>query len=188
MEASDAPPKGFVLLRVGGKRFEASVDVLLSEPESLFVAMLRGGWAQACGGCERSFVFDRDPKRFRVVLNWLRTRELVCEGGVTAEGVRAEAQFFQLGALAEEADRIIQERDGHRLLQAAVDSRRGKLVSLGSGETASLPTGEPVVVHGPCVVAIQVPTLLNWGLKSRVLTESCSSKCCMRKDRNGQHF
>jgi len=88
------------------------------------------------------------------VLNWLRSRELVCEGGVSAEGVRAEAEFFQLQALAEEASRMIQEREGHRLLQAAVDSRRGKLVSMRVGETASLPTAEPVVVHGPCVVAI----------------------------------
>ena len=33
--------------------------------------------------------------------------------------------------------------------------RRGKLVSLGPGEAASLPTGEPVLVYGPCVVAVQ---------------------------------
>ena len=49
---------------------------------------------------------------------------------------------------------MIQEREGHRLLQAAVDSRRGKLVSMRVGETALLPTAEPVVVYGPCVVAI----------------------------------
>ncbi len=35
------------------------------------------------------------------------------------------------------------------------DLRRGKLVSLGPGEAASLPTGEQVLVHGPCVVAVQ---------------------------------
>jgi hypothetical protein len=93
-------------------------------------------------------------QRFRAVLNWLRTRELVLEGGVSAEGIKAEAEFFQLQALADEASCMIHEREGHRLLQAAVDSRRGKLVSLGAGETASLPTGEPVLVHGPCVVAV----------------------------------
>ena len=112
-------PAGFVKLRVGGKVFETSIDVLLSEPDSVFTATLQGEWAQS----RRPMVFDRDAKRFRVVLNWLRTRELVCEGGVTAEGVKSEAAFFQLGALEEEATRVIEKREGHRLLQAAVDSR-----------------------------------------------------------------
>jgi len=100
----DATPAGFIQLRVGGKRFETSLDVLLSEPDSIFVAMLRGEWGQNLEGGERSkpLVFDRDPKRFRVVLNWLRTRSLDCEDGVSPEGVLSEAAFFQLATLAEE--------------------------------------------------------------------------------------
>ena len=154
------PPRGFVQLSVGGERFEASSDVLLSEPGSVFEAVLGGEWAQARGGGGGGgggggeLVFDRDPKRFRVVLNWLRTREIVLEGGVLAEGVRSEAAFFQLAGLADDAARLIEEREGHRCLQAAVDTRRGKLVSLGPGEAASLPTGEPVLVRGPCFVSM----------------------------------
>lgn len=49
----------------------------------------------------------------------------------------------------------MQERDGHRLLRCALDSRRGTLVSLTPGDAASLPTGEPVLVHGPCVISVQ---------------------------------
>ena len=114
----------FVQLRVGGKLFETSMDVLLSEPDSIFVAMLRSDWSLHPISKERKpLVLDRDPKRFRVVLNWLRTRELVCEDGVTPEGVRSEAEFFQLCSLAEEASRVVQEREGHCLLQAALDSR-----------------------------------------------------------------
>ena len=153
-ESGPSPPRGFVQLRVGGKRFEASRDVLLSEPGSVFEAMLGGGWAHARGDGGSELIFDRDPRRFRVVLNWLRTREVVLEGGVVAEGARSEAEFFGLAGLADDAARIIDEREGHRCLQAAVDSRRGKLVSLGPGEAASLPTGEPVLVRGPCFVAM----------------------------------
>ena len=130
--------------------------MLLSEPNSIFSAMLQGEWAHVRrDGQEGGLIFDRDPKRFRVVLNWLRTREIVLEGGVTAEGVQSEAEFFQLSDLADEAAQIIEEREGLRLLQAAFDSRRGKLVALGPGEAASLPTGEPVLVRGPCVFAMQ---------------------------------
>lgn len=130
---SGEAPAGFVKLRVGGKVFETSIDVLLSEPDSIFTSFLQGEWAQQCGEAHskgggaiesrRQMVFDRDPKRFRVVLNWLRTRELVCEGGVTAEGIKSEAEFFGFKSLEEEATRVIERREGHRLLQAAVDSR-----------------------------------------------------------------
>ena len=57
MDTDSGTPAGFVRLRVGGETFEASRDVLLSEPDSVFVAMLAGEWAQA-----QSIVFDRDPQ------------------------------------------------------------------------------------------------------------------------------
>ena len=117
----DEVPAGFVQLRVGGKRFETSVDVLLSDEESVFNAMLRGAWAQYGAGA-KPMVFDRDPKRFRVVLNWLRTRELVCEDGVTAEGIRAEAEFFQMPTLAKEAMRLIQVSSISNPWQTVVDA------------------------------------------------------------------
>ena len=103
----DTPPPGFLKLRVGGREFEASREVLLSEPDSVFTAVLSDAWAS---GATQQLVFDRDPDRFRVVLNWLRTRELVCEGGVSAEGVRAEADFFQLHSLGQEASRLVEVR------------------------------------------------------------------------------
>ena len=65
METDSSLPAGFVRLRVGGETFEASRDVLLSEPGSVFVAILAGEWAQAqspsCIGSAR-LVFDRDPQ------------------------------------------------------------------------------------------------------------------------------
>ena len=62
----DAAPAGFVRLRVGGTMFEASQDVLLSERDSVFVAMLAGEWARPSGGdgsaARPPLVFDRDPQ------------------------------------------------------------------------------------------------------------------------------
>ncbi len=63
----DAVPAGFVRLRVGVTVFEVSRDVLLSEPDSVFVAMLSGEWASRQGGSSSAaerppMVFDRDPQ------------------------------------------------------------------------------------------------------------------------------
>jgi len=94
-------PAHFVRIRVGGEDFEASIDTLLNYPGSIFEALLSSRWRD---GAQDALVFDRDPRRFRVILNFMRTGELVLEDGVSAQGARQEADFFQVDAAVEAAN------------------------------------------------------------------------------------
>jgi len=53
--------------------------------------------------------FDRDPRHFRPVLNYLRTGELVREAGISLEGIIQEARYFQVRALIEQVIRENEE-------------------------------------------------------------------------------
>lgn len=88
---------------------------------------------------------DRDPKRFRALLNFLRTRQLVLEDGVDAEGMLQEAEFFHLEALLSAARELTGE--GQLLIKCAVDARKGKLLSLAAGQEGCLPVDRPLEVQ-----------------------------------------
>jgi hypothetical protein len=144
-------PAHFVRIRVGGEDFEASIDTLLNYPGSIFEALLSSRWRD---GAQDALVFDRDPRRFRVILNFMRTGELVLEDGVSAQGARQEADFFQVDAAVEAANALLSKEEGATLLHISVDPRRGKLVRLDSqGEVAVL-SAVPVALGRTALIAI----------------------------------
>ncbi|EKX41808.1 hypothetical protein GUITHDRAFT_112226 [Guillardia theta CCMP2712] len=123
-----------VHFKVGGERFQISRDYLLYDQESILFKMVDGTWntLRDEDGC---IIIDRDPIRFRVLTNFLRTRELVLDYGVTASGILQEASFFQLEELSRAAAAKADESDELRLLTLYVDERRGKLLCRrGEGE------------------------------------------------------
>lgn len=72
----------------------------------------------------QALLFDRDPKRFRVLLNFMRSGELVLEDGVSAQGIRQEADFFQLGAAVQSFPKR------HQSAKHKCSTPAGRLVSL----------------------------------------------------------
>lgn len=78
---------------------------------------------------------DRDPQRFRVLLNFLRSRRMVLDG-MDPEGILDECEYFLLPAAAEAAARLIGPKQGQELLDCFIDSRIGKLMSLQAGDQA----------------------------------------------------
>merc|ERR1711991_1058633 len=53
-------------------------------------------------GASGAVLFDRDPRYFSPVLNYLRTSVLILPEDVSLEGLLLEAQFFQIARLQED--------------------------------------------------------------------------------------
>ncbi|ORX85438.1 POZ domain-containing protein [Basidiobolus meristosporus CBS 931.73] len=110
-----------IVLNVGGQLFTTSLTTLRSVPESMISAMFSPEWSQTIKTGEASeeaveevpFI-DRDPILFRVILHYLRTRQLRLELATSMEGgpvslgaLRDEAHFFGL----EELEKELQKRE-----------------------------------------------------------------------------
>lgn len=164
-------PDGFVKLRVGGTLFEASEDTLRSEKGSLFDVMLNGPWRNKCDG-SGAIVLDRDPRRFRVLLNFLRSRTLVLEDGVTADGVRLEAEYFQVEDAVLAAEKLLIESEVPSLLKIVVDSRKGKLLLVSEGQPSIFPADLAIEVRGHALITLDATFSSVVGLRPEVLLES----------------
>ena len=58
-----------------------------------------------------AYFIDRDPTYFRIILNYLRTGQLVVDGSVSIEAVKTEASYFGLVGLEENANQKLAESD-----------------------------------------------------------------------------
>ncbi|KAK9764672.1 BTB/POZ domain-containing protein kctd21 [Basidiobolus ranarum] len=119
-----------IILNVGGQFFTTSLTTLRSVPESMLCTMFSPDWCQVfkkqtklmCTKCkgdteddslakEIPFI-DRDPILFRVILHYLRTRQLRLElatptdqQSVCLGALRDEARFFGLDELEKELEK-----------------------------------------------------------------------------------
>lgn len=64
-----------VTLNVGGQRFSTSKSTLTSIPNTFFTSLLSGRINSVQDDSEAIFI-DRDPKLFRRILNYLRTKQI----------------------------------------------------------------------------------------------------------------
>ncbi|KAI9020438.1 BTB/POZ protein [Hyaloraphidium curvatum] len=114
-------PERVIRLTVGGTLFLTTLGTLtLSEPDSMLAAMWAnmGTRAPACyDPATDSYFLDRDPERFRVVLNYLRTLtpRLPADGAVTWEMLLDEARFFGMEKLERH---VVEEIEGEKRAKA----------------------------------------------------------------------
>ncbi|KAK0409741.1 hypothetical protein QR680_004727 [Steinernema hermaphroditum] len=86
-----------VNLNVGGQRFSTSKQTLTSVPDTFFTSLLSGRIPLVKDETGAIFV-DRDPLLFRLILNYLRTKQ-VDVSGVSIKALTHEAQFYGITPL-----------------------------------------------------------------------------------------
>ncbi|CAD6199724.1 unnamed protein product [Caenorhabditis auriculariae] len=86
-----------VNLNVGGQRFATSSNTLSWIPDTFFTSLLSGRLPTVRDEAGAIFI-DRDPEIFRVILNYLRTKQ-VDLSAVNAAQLKHEAQYFGLAPL-----------------------------------------------------------------------------------------
>ncbi|KAJ1365462.1 hypothetical protein KIN20_025771 [Parelaphostrongylus tenuis] len=122
--ASDIPEQ-IIYLNVGGQRFATSSHTLTWIPDSFFTSLLSGR-IMTVRDDQRCDFIDRDPEIFRIILNYLRTKQ-VDLSNVTPSTLKHEAEYFGLTplvhrlSLCEELD--ISERLKKRCLYAGKGSQ-----------------------------------------------------------------
>ena len=82
--------KNIIKLNVGGKIFHTTQTTLMSaDPNSMLARMFanaKNGMAPAILDENGAYFLDRSPKYFEVVLNYLRTGEVILEGDLNPDG------------------------------------------------------------------------------------------------------
>lgn len=91
------PAEQIVNLNVGGQRFATSSNTLSWIPDTFFTSLLSGRLHTVRDESGAIFI-DRDPDIFRVILNYLRTKQ-VDLSSISIETLKHEAQFFNLAPL-----------------------------------------------------------------------------------------
>ena len=113
---SSAPPpeSDWVTLNVGGQVFHTSRTTLCRDADSMLARLFGRGFApsdepgttgfrwKSTTDASGAVLFDRDPRYFSPVLNYLRTSVLILPEDVSLEGLLLEAQFFQIARLQED--------------------------------------------------------------------------------------
>ncbi|KAK6108770.1 BTB/POZ domain family protein [Brugia pahangi] len=86
-----------VNLNVGGHRFATSRQTLTWIPDTFFTSLLSGRIPTVHDETNAIFI-DRDPEMFRIILNYLRTKQIDLSG-VSLVNLKHEAQYYGLGPL-----------------------------------------------------------------------------------------
>jgi hypothetical protein len=99
-------------LNVGGVLYTTTHSTLLSHPDTFFTALLSGRFsADACTDGNGNIFIDRDGKRFRYVLNYLRSRTLHLPRSHhhlhQYFEIKEEAEFFGLNEMVQLLQREI---------------------------------------------------------------------------------
>merc|ERR1719481_2337910 len=91
----------YIKLNVGGTIFETTKTTLKSDPDSSLARMFDAdSGRQPAMMVGDSYFIDSCPNAFRVILHWLRVKQVVLEG-MLAEDVLPYADFFNIVPLSE---------------------------------------------------------------------------------------
>ena len=90
-------------LDVGGTKFKTSRQTLMREPGSLLGRMFDiDSPLQPAAMQDGAYFLDRDPKKFEIILNYLREDELAELTKTDLINLKIEARYFQLTKLQAE--------------------------------------------------------------------------------------
>ena len=111
-----------VKINVGGDHFTTSLQTLSRDPSSKLAAMFSGGdhfdfhpgEYKLKPSDDGSFFIDRDGKHFRIILNYLRNKELILPEDASdtfLKELEAEAKFYKIRGIINELDLISENRN-----------------------------------------------------------------------------
>ncbi|KAH7722973.1 BTB/POZ domain-containing protein KCTD5-like protein [Aphelenchoides avenae] len=115
--ADDDNSSKWIRLNVGGKTFQTTKLTLRKYPES-FLARLCDIEGMLPGDKDENgaLLIDRDPKYFRLILNYLRNGSLDQDPTLPLEGTLKEAEFYGLEELVEEIKNAVEEHQRKKLV------------------------------------------------------------------------
>lgn len=87
-----------IYLNVGGQRFCTSKQTLTSIGETFFTSLLSGRISSMRDATGAIFV-DRDPNLFAIILNYMRTRQLINVDTNNLDVLKHEAEFYGISPL-----------------------------------------------------------------------------------------
>ncbi|XP_020603587.1 uncharacterized protein DDB_G0287347-like [Orbicella faveolata] len=114
-----------VKLNVGGEFFTTDRQTLTRDPSSVLAAMFSTGphrdpffdpmdyGVKPQPSDDGSFFIDRDGKHFRIVLNYLRNKELILPEDASdtfLKELEAEAKFYKIRGMRNELEEILENR------------------------------------------------------------------------------
>ena len=122
-----------IKLNVGGEFFTTSLQTLTKDPSSILAAMfssgphlnpfinLTGYGGKPQPSDDGSFFIDRDGKHFRILLNYLRNKELILPEDASdtfLKELEAEAKFYKIRGVINGLDEILENRRRKAIRQA----------------------------------------------------------------------
>ena len=125
MSTSTTPSTGtsVIKLNVGGKFFATSLETLTRDPSSILATMCSTGrhpdfnpmdyGVKPQLSDDGSFFIDRDGKHFRILLNYLRNKELFLPEDASdafLKELEAEAKFYKIRGMVNKLDEILENR------------------------------------------------------------------------------
>jgi len=82
-------------MNVGGTMFTVHVDTIMQYPDTMLGSMLSKRWANE-NETDKEIFLDRDPVRFRYILDFYRNGKIVIPHNTTKAEMLAEIEYFSL--------------------------------------------------------------------------------------------
>eukprot|EP01094_Clydonella_sp_ATCC50884_P025777 TRINITY_DN68_c1_g1_i1.p1 TRINITY_DN68_c1_g1~~TRINITY_DN68_c1_g1_i1.p1 ORF type:complete len:404 (+),score=129.88 TRINITY_DN68_c1_g1_i1:152-1363(+) len=124
--AFSAGGDAWVRLNVGGQVFSVSRQTLTLDEHSVLGRMFAvDGALPSARDDSGAVLVDRDPVYFRVILSYLRSGKLLMDNDISLEGVKAEAEYFQLKGLL----MLIHSHKTPDLTRSQLIAQRGTITS-----------------------------------------------------------
>uniref|UniRef100_A0A1I8B0U1 BTB domain-containing protein n=1 Tax=Meloidogyne hapla TaxID=6305 RepID=A0A1I8B0U1_MELHA len=172
--------RSWIKLNVGGKLFMTTIQTLCRESGSFLARLSQEDRSLPSEKDESGFyLIDRDSDYFSSVLNYLRHGKVILDHGLSEEGLREEAEFYNLPKLIALCKERIAERE-HKLkslchedeltnvISAMSDGWKfEQLVPIGQSSHPS-ESGQPEYL---CVVSREYPVSANAGQNNEILTD-----------------
>jgi len=109
-DEGQASMNDIIVLNVGGIKFETTRQTLLHDPASMLAKMFDPVSPLPPGVLrDGAYFLDRDPVNFRVIINYLRSGQLILDKNAHLEAIKIEASFFGLAGLEELVNEKIKE-------------------------------------------------------------------------------
>ncbi|KAK3267695.1 hypothetical protein CYMTET_23763 [Cymbomonas tetramitiformis] len=97
---------GVITLNVGGTLFQTTQTTLCSAGDSFFTSLLSDDFSSDVDENAHLFI-DRDPDLFKLILSWLRTRNVFADENTPLQALLHEAQFYCLAGLVDELEKML---------------------------------------------------------------------------------